>query len=173
LPATNVYNNQATFNGYLNTVNNNNNYNSGTCTTNVWFQWGTSIGYGYETNHLQQGNVGAFTQNIANVYAGNTYHYRAVAQDCTGNIVYGQDQVFYPTQVLGASTISTGLTNNFWMDSFILPLILALIGIWMLRAGMFFGLEKWFDKRKQNHKNFKSEKELQQRILTIKRNEQN
>ncbi len=73
------------------------------------------------------------------------------------------------SSVLGASTISTGLTNNFWVDSFLLPLLIALIGIWMWRAGMFFRIEKWLDNKKKIRRTYKSEKELLTRIVTIQK----
>ncbi len=70
--------------------------------------------------------------------------------------------------VYGASTISTGLTNNFWVDSFFLPLLIALIGIWMWKSGMFFGVEKWLINQKKIRNSFKSERELNKRIAAIK-----
>jgi len=73
------------------------------------------------------------------------------------------------TAVYGASTISTGLTNRFWVDSFFLPLMIALGGIWMLRSGMFFGIEKWFDNSKRKGKDYKAQKELDSRIAEIKK----
>ena len=287
--ATNASNNQATLNGYLYN-NSNNNYS---CNDYVWFQWGNTSSYGYETVHQQQNYTGTFSQNIVlNTYNfnNNSYHFRAAAQDCQGNTVYGQDMVIYnnnvggnlvvsktvrnlttgsnwanstyaspldtvmfmitlqatsnqdvqnvfvrdnlpvnlvyknqlvvswsnnynnynnsnnysgdimsginlntipagqtvvityqaqvagaqnfsygtttltnnvtvsssqsgytPTSnasvivnrtgVYGASTISTGLTNNFWVDSFFLPLLIALFGIWIWKSGLFFGIE--------------------------------
>jgi hypothetical protein len=69
--------------------------------------------------------------------------------------------------VLGASTISTGLTNNFWIDSFFLPLLITLIVIWMWRAGMFFGIEKWLDSKRKTRRGFKAEKELSARIAKL------
>jgi hypothetical protein len=70
--------------------------------------------------------------------------------------------------VYGASTVSTGLTNNFWTDSFLLPLIIALAGIWMFRSGMFVGVEKWINRKKQKGKNYRAEKELNSKIAAIK-----
>jgi hypothetical protein len=69
--------------------------------------------------------------------------------------------------VLGASTVSTGLTNNFWVDSFLLPLLITLIILWMWKAGMFFGIEKWLDNKKKVRRSFKAEKELAKRIKQI------
>jgi uncharacterized repeat protein (TIGR01451 family) len=72
-------------------------------------------------------------------------------------------------QVLGASTIPTGLTNNFWVDSFLLPLLIALIGAWMWKSGMFFGIEKWLENKKKIRKGYKAEKELSARIAKIQK----
>jgi hypothetical protein len=305
--ATNVYNNQATLNGYLYTYGNNNN-----CTSYVWFQYGPSTSYGTETTHQSQNYnyTGSFSQNV-NLYNSysSIYHFRAVAQLCNGNTVYGQDMTFtagstgnlltinktarnltsgntgfsntiyanpsdtlmfmitlqatsnqdvqnvyvrdlfpgnliyknqlvvsgssnysgditsgitlntvyagqtvtitYQAQVApaqnfsygtttlnnsvsvtssgsgynptsnasiivnrsavyGASSISTGLTNNFLVDSFLLPLLVALIGIWMWRSGVFFGIERWLDNKKKVRRGYKAEKELSARIATIK-----
>ncbi len=306
--ATNVYSNQATLNGYLSNYNNYNN------SAYVWFQWGTSTSYGYETQHQAMSYNGSFSQNITNVYSGTTYHFRAVAQPYNGNTVYGQDIAFtvggssgmltinktvrnmtssnsswsnsiyaspsdmlmfmitiqatgfqnvnnvfvrdafpinliyknqlvvsgssnysgditsgisigtisagqtvtityqvqiaslqnfsYGTTVLnnsvsvtssnsssnptsnasisvtrsavyGATTVSTGLTNNFLLDSFILPLIIALIGVLMFKAGMFVGVERWMDNRKKNHRNYRAQKDLKARITRIKQAEEN
>ena len=324
--ATNVSYNNATLNGYLYYYDSYNNY----CSNYVWFEYGPTASYGNETTHQTQNYSGAFSQNV-NLYTGygnyydyGTYHYRAVAQLCNGNRVYGNDTVFYSgtqptsgyltinttvknqtsgsanfsnsvyanpsdtllflitiqatgnqdvqnvflrdalpanlvykdqlivscsgsyggysnclggnynysgnitsginlgtiykgqtvtvsyqaqvapaqnfsygtstlsnnvyatssgsgynpvtnasvlvtrTGVYGASYVPTGLTNNFWVDSFFLPLLVALIGVWMWRAGMFFWLEKWIDNRKKIKKAYKSEKELNSKISAIK-----
>ncbi|MCX6722052.1 MAG: hypothetical protein NTY04_02595, partial [Candidatus Staskawiczbacteria bacterium] len=71
-------------------------------------------------------------------------------------------------RVLGASTVSTGLTNNFWVDSFFLPLLITIIFIWMWRGGIFFGVEKWFDNKKKIARGYKAEKELAKRIQKLR-----
>ena len=73
--------------------------------------------------------------------------------------------------VLGASTVSTGLTNNFWVDSFFLPLLITLIFIWMWRAGMFIAIEKWLNGKNKTLRGYKAEKELSARIAKIKKTE--
>jgi uncharacterized repeat protein (TIGR01451 family) len=75
------------------------------------------------------------------------------------------------TAVYGASAVSTGLTNNFWADSFFLPLLITLILIWMWRSGMFFGIEKWILDQKNKNRNHKTERELALRISNIKKAE--
>ncbi|MFH1968288.1 MAG: PKD domain-containing protein [bacterium] len=86
--ATNVSNYQATLNGYVTSPSYGN-------TTRTWFQWGTTINYGNETTHQIAGSSGSFSQNIANLSSGTTYHFRAAAQLNNGNVVYGQDRTFY------------------------------------------------------------------------------
>ncbi|MCX6719900.1 MAG: hypothetical protein NTV36_02225, partial [Candidatus Staskawiczbacteria bacterium] len=103
--ATNVYSNQATLNGYLYAGNNNN------CTDYVWFQYGTSTSYGSETSHQSQSYSGAFSQNVYNLFSGSTYHYRAVAQDCSGNTVYGQDMTIYSNNTNGNLTATKTVRN--------------------------------------------------------------
>jgi len=298
--ATKVHGNQAILNGRVHNIHSN-------CSTYVWFEYGPTTSYGYQTTRQYKGHSGNFSK-VINLYDSyNTYHFRAVAQDCRGNTVYGQDRIIYnqttgfvnvsktvrnlttgtgfassvsaspsdmlmfmitlqtsgsqtvnnvyvrdslpnnliyknqlvvsgasysgditsginlstiprnqtvtityqaqlaPTEnfsygtttlnnnvnvtgsnlnynptsnasvfvaksgVYGASTISTGLTNNFWLDSFFLPLVLVLFGIWMWRSGMFFGMERWLDNKKKNRRIYTAEKELNKRVATIQK----
>ncbi|MFH1968526.1 MAG: hypothetical protein ABIJ84_04015 [bacterium] len=302
--ATNISSNQATLNGYV--YNNNTN-----CSSDVWFEYGPTTSYGYQATHQTRENTGSFSKNV-NLFGNYTnYHFRAIARDCQGSTVYGQDLSFYissgqgvlsvnktvrnltsgsgwsntvyanpsdtlmfmitlqaptnqsvsnafvrdylpnnliykdqlvvsgasysgdinsgisltntiqanqtvtityqaqlagaqnfsygtttlknnvfvtssvsgnsPTSnasiivtrstVFGATTIPTGLTNNFWLDSFLLPLAIALLGIWMWRSGFFFGIEKWLDNKKKARRGYKSEKELGKRISMIQKSE--
>jgi len=70
--------------------------------------------------------------------------------------------------VLGAATdVSTGLTNNIWIDSFILPLLATGLIVWLLRSRL-LNFEQWIDKRKQAYRVYKSEKALNQRLAEIK-----
>jgi len=103
--ATNVYSNQATLNGYL--YNAGSNYN---CNTYVWFQYGLTSSYGSETTHLSQSYSGSFSQ-IAYINSGSTYHFRAVAQDCSGNIVYGQDMTTYGSGTGGSLIVNKTVRN--------------------------------------------------------------
>ena len=125
----------------------------------VYFQWGSTTSYGNETMHQAVGYSQQFTQYLSNLNPGTTYHFRAVAQGNYGTI-YGQDLTFTtsgvsnnppvvvtyipPTtyngggQVLGASTVSTGLTNNFLADSFFLPLLLIIAGLWLYFSGTLY-----------------------------------
>lgn len=83
---TNIYNNQATLNGYV---------YGGAYATQVWFQYGTDTGYGYVTNSQQTNYSGLVSQNIANLMPNTTYHYRILGQTTSGQTVYGQDMTLY------------------------------------------------------------------------------
>lgn len=147
-PATNMSNGQATLEGYLNFV--------GTSNTYVWFQYGPDMNYGKVTTQQKLSSTGAFNQIIGSLNSNMIYHFRSVAQGSFGT-VYGQDMTFVTTdspinvvppviytppvatyntgQVFGASAISTGLTNNFFTDSFFLPLFLLLLSAWLYFSG--------------------------------------
>lgn len=65
----------------------------------VWFEYGTSTGYGTTTTTqtLATGaSGGAFTASLTGLTPGAIYHYRVVAQDPDGT-VYGPDQMFATT----------------------------------------------------------------------------
>jgi len=69
-----------------------------------------------------------------------------------------------------ATTVSTGLTNNFLLDSFFLPLLLALLGIWLFKSG-FFGITDWFDRQTVKHKHYRVAKQLKDKITQIQQKE--
>jgi len=119
--ATNIYANQATLNGHVSGASSNNTY--------VWFQWGTNTSYGNESNHQTINYSGSFSQNIANLASNQIYHFRSVAQNRGGNIVYGQDMSFvagtntynpvYGAKLLSASKTVRNLSsgNLIWSSS--------------------------------------------------------
>ena len=74
--------------------------------------------------------------------------------------------------IYGATTISTGLTNNLLFDSFFLPLMIALLGLWLFRSGI-FGFEKWASTKKMAVIGYKAQKQLSARIAKIKEKEKN
>lgn len=75
--------------------------------------------------------------------------------------------------VLGATSVSTGLTNNFWLDSFFLPLILALLGVWAYKAGILntFGIAQWVGMKKNNKNELLAQSQLHKKITAIKAKE--
>ncbi len=72
--------------------------------------------------------------------------------------------------VLGATTVSTGLTNNIFFDSFFIPLIIALGIVWLLKTNI-IDFEQWLDKKKKGYRQYKTNKLLQLKIRKIKFNE--
>ena len=87
-PATNIFNYQATLNGYLAIP-----YISGNASNYVYFEWGTDLNYNNKSGR-QYLSSGSFSQVISGLYSNTTYHFRAVAQNNYGTI-YGQDMIFY------------------------------------------------------------------------------
>jgi uncharacterized repeat protein (TIGR01451 family) len=63
------------------------------------------------------------------------------------------------TEVEGATTVSTGFTNNPFVDSFVIPAGFALFLIWAFKAKL-IKLEEWLDQKKQHYLTFKSRKAL-------------
>lgn len=59
----------------------------------VWFQYGLSSSYGYETSHQSKYGTGLFCSTIYNLDPSTTYHYRAVAKNSAG-VSYGEDKTF-------------------------------------------------------------------------------
>ncbi len=68
------------------------------------------------------------------------------------------------TGVQGATNVSTGLTNDFWNDSFFLPLMLSLGGIWFFRSNI-IGV-------KRKYKGKMAQIQLNSKIADIKQREQ-
>lgn len=69
--------------------------------------------------------------------------------------------------VAGATTISTGLTNNLFLDSFAIPLVITLLFIWLLKTRI-IRFEEWLDARKNQYQKYKSKKLLQLKIKKIR-----
>jgi hypothetical protein len=106
--ATNIYNLQATLNGYLSIPYiSNSNY--------VYFQWGTTTGYGNQTTQQYLNNSGSFSQIISALIFNTTYHFRAVAQGSYGT-VYGQDMIFSTGQVNG-NTLTANAGPDLYLAS--------------------------------------------------------
>jgi fimbrial isopeptide formation D2 family protein len=148
LPANLIYNNQlvvactGTTNGSNNCNNSNYNY-SGSITSGINLN---TIYSGQTVTITYQVQV-APTQNFS--YGITTLSNSVSATSSQSGSVPNASASVIVTRagVLGASTVSTGLTNNFFGDSFFLPLLLALIGLWMWKTGIFFGIKKWIVKK--------------------------
>ena len=65
------------------------------------------------------------------------------------------------------TTIKTGLTNNIFVDSFVLPLSASALLVWLLRARI-LQLEKFVDERKRQYAEYKAQKLLQLKIAQLK-----
>jgi len=72
----------------------------------------------------------------------------------------------------GATTVSTGLTNNIFFDSFLLPLVITLLMIWAFKSHI-ISFEEWVDVRKRKYNQYKAKKTLNLRITEIKAREFN
>ena len=96
--------------------------------------------------------------NSALVYTGNT------SGSDTAKVIVTK------RAVAGATTISTGLTNNIFIDSFLIPLVIALTLIWLLRSNI-IKLEQWLDTRKMGYQKYRSTKLLQIKIAKAKTQE--
>jgi len=91
--ATNIQNNSATLNASVTYLGS---YGS----TTVYFQWGTSTSYGYQTSGTTQSHTGLSSQTISGLAPNTTYHFMAVSQNNYGT-VYGQDMTFVTVQSNG------------------------------------------------------------------------
>jgi len=61
----------------------------------VWFQYGKTTSYGYETSHQTKYGTGEFSATITGLEMCTTYHYRAVARHVNYNDTkYGEDKTF-------------------------------------------------------------------------------
>jgi uncharacterized repeat protein (TIGR01451 family) len=61
----------------------------------VWFQYGKTTAYGYETPHQTKYGPGEFTATISGLENCTTYHYRAVSRHQNyDDTKYGEDKIF-------------------------------------------------------------------------------
>jgi hypothetical protein len=104
--ATSIQNSSAFLNANLTDIGG---YGSST----VYFQWGTTNSYGYQTSGVIQNYIGSFSQSVSGLMSYTTYHFRAVAQNNYGT-VYGQDMTFTTGQSGGSL-----LTANAGPDSYL------------------------------------------------------
>jgi fimbrial isopeptide formation D2 family protein len=169
LPANLIYNNQLVVacsgnnTGYNNCNSNNYNY-SGSVTSGIGLNTmyaGQTVTITYQAQLAPVANLAYGTTTLNNnVYVTSS---NASSPSARASVIVTR------STVLGASTVSTGLTNNVWVDSFLLPLLIALAGVWMWRSGMFFGVEKWIGNKKKIRDGYKSERELIKKIAKIQK----
>lgn len=69
-----------------------------------------------------------------------------------------------------ATSVSTGLTNNLFLDSFFLPLMITLAIIWVFKSHI-IRFEEWLDARKREYQKYRARKLLQLKIAKIKMQE--
>jgi len=69
-----------------------------------------------------------------------------------------------------ATSVSTGLTNNLFLDSFFLPLTITLAIIWAFKSHI-IRFEEWLDARKRAYQEYRARKLLQMKIAKIKMEE--
>jgi hypothetical protein len=179
LPSTLIYQNQlvvACAVNYSYSNNNGNvNYNTNYCNGNN-YNYSGNITSGVNLNTINAGQTITITYQ-AQVASASNFAYGTTTLN-NSVVVNSSNAGYVPTNnasiivnragVYGASTVSTGLTNNFWVDSFLLPIIITLIGLWMWRSGFFFGVERWLDNKKKVRSTYRSEKELSRKIAAIK-----
>ncbi len=60
----------------------------------VWFEYGRTTSYGYETSRRVKYSEGSFYSDISGLESYTTYHFRAVAQNDRGT-TYGEDRTFF------------------------------------------------------------------------------
>jgi hypothetical protein len=75
------------------------------------------------------------------------------------------------TTTAGVATgVSTGLTNNIFLDSFFIPLVIALFLIWLFKSYI-FDIQDWFELRRVKYQEFQAKKLLQLKIARIRARE--
>ncbi|MGA9049532.1 MAG: hypothetical protein WB588_11125 [Dehalococcoidia bacterium] len=96
----------ATVNGYLDSLGN---YGD----AYVWFEWGTSTGYGQTTGIQTLYSAGTFSTALQGLNPGTLYHFRALAAPSTagGVTVHGFDGVF-TTSFSPGGKVSTSSASN-------------------------------------------------------------
>ncbi|MDD5146553.1 MAG: PKD domain-containing protein [Candidatus Pacebacteria bacterium] len=95
-PAAGITEDTAILNGELANL-------GGDSNAQVWFEYGQTTGYGYQTDKATLNTVGTFYANLTNLNPCTSYHFRAMARNSQGT-VNGVDSVFI-TQCLTADIV--------------------------------------------------------------------
>jgi hypothetical protein len=99
--------------------------------------------------------------NVATVYAGS-YQDSDTASVCVGV----KKVVIKPTY------ISTGITDNIFIDSFIIPLIISLLILWLFKSRI-AGIQQWRDLARERYEDYKTKKLFNSKIAKIREKEFN
>ena len=86
--ATNIDDESATLNGFVDSNNGSN--------VRAWFEWGTNSRYGNSTSHINYGSTSGtnFDYDLDGLDTDETYYFRAVAENNSGQRVYGSQKTF-------------------------------------------------------------------------------
>ncbi len=76
----------------------------------VWFEYGRSGSFGYETSHRFQYGVGDFCEDVFNLQACTTYYYRAVASNSAG--VSKGEQKSFTTRCFSPVSVDLKVNNS-------------------------------------------------------------
>jgi uncharacterized repeat protein (TIGR01451 family) len=128
---------------------------------------GYSIG-SLSANQTRTVTFDADTVLAANFAFGNTTLINSVTVS-SGN-TSGSDTatiIINRKAVAGATTIPTGLTNNLFVDSFLIPLAIALLLVWIFRSRL-IKWEQWLDDKKRGYRVYKSDKVLRLKAQKIR-----
>ncbi|HEU0086006.1 MAG TPA: hypothetical protein VFQ59_03585 [Candidatus Paceibacterota bacterium] len=101
-PATNIKNNSARLNGFVDSNNGND--------TQAWFEWGRNTSMTNTTPTVSYGNTSGTDYNytISGLSSNTTYYFRAVARNAYGDAVYGARRTF--------TTNSGGECENYYCE---------------------------------------------------------
>jgi len=83
----------------------------------VWFEWGTTTSYGYETTHQTKITTGTFSADISGLSTSTTYHFRAVASNSAGTN-RGDTKQFTTTKESNPNDTPLWAVGNYWIYDF-------------------------------------------------------
>jgi uncharacterized repeat protein (TIGR01451 family) len=122
-----------------------------------------------QTRNIQYQVQVASAQNFS--FGNTTLTSTVTATDSSGNQNTAQVSVIVTRSgTLGATSVSTGLTNNPFVDSFFFPLVLGTVGWWFAKTGK-VPVPKWVALHILRNKNVMAEEKLQDKIAQIKQRE--